>query len=117
MKFLVGSVMVLILSIYGGFFSGGYITLLSLVLISIFGFNFIEAALVTKFLNLFSSTTACIFFYHHGLINFFIGITMAVSMFLGAILGAKLAIKRGNNWIKNLFVITAIFMAIKLLFL
>jgi len=115
-KFIISSLLIFILGIYGGFFSGGYVTLLCYVLILIIGWNFLQAAFITKILNIFSSFMACTFFYYHGLIDFSVGIPLAVSMFLGAFLGAKLAIKKGNLWIRNIFTIAAILLAVKLLF-
>jgi hypothetical protein len=115
LKFLLGTLSIFILGIYGGFFSGGYVTLLSYVLILSFGFNFLQAAFVTKVFNIFSSSVACAFFYYHGLINFSVGIPLAVSMFSGAFFGAKLAIAKGNLWIRNLFIAAVIALATKLL--
>lgn len=116
MKFIAGVILIFILGIYGGFFSGGYVTLLSYVLILTFGLDFLQVAFTTKIFNIFSSLVACTLFYYHGLINFSVGIPLALSMSLGAFLGAKLAIVKGKAWIRNLFIIVAILLAIKLLF-
>jgi len=115
LRFFAGSLLILILGVYGGFFSGGYVTLLSYVLILSFGFNFLQVAFITKIFNIFSSLAACVFFYYHGLINFSVGIPLAVSMFSGAFLGAKLAIAKGSLWVRNLFIVVVILLAIKLL--
>jgi len=115
MKIINISLLVFILGIYGGFFSGGYVTLLSYVLILILGWNFLQVAFITKIFNIFSSLVACSFFYYHGLIDFSVGIPLAISMFLGAFLGSKLAIKKGNLWIRNVFIIVTILLAAKLL--
>ncbi|OGW74717.1 MAG: hypothetical protein A2Z72_07875 [Omnitrophica bacterium RBG_13_46_9] len=114
-KLLVGALLTFILGIYGGFFSAGYVTLLSYVLIFTLGLNFLQAAFITKIFNTFSSFAACIFFYYHGLIDFSIGIPLAVFMSLGALLGAKLAVSKGNLWVRNLFIVSAIVLAVKLL--
>lgn len=116
MKFAAAALSILILGIYGGFFSGGYVTLLSYVLILALGLNFLQAAYITKIFNVFSSLAACAFFYYHGLIDFHAGIPLALSMSLGAFLGAKLAIRKGNLWIRNIFIITVILLAVRLLF-
>lgn len=115
-KFAIGAVSIFILGIYGGFFSGGYVTLLSYMLILILGLNFLQVAFITKIFNIFSSTVACAFFYYHGLIDFSVGIPLAISMSSGAFLGAKLAIAKGNLWVRNLFILAIISLAIKLLF-
>lgn len=115
MKFAAGTILIFILGIYGGFFSGGYVTLLSYVCILAFGLDFLQTAFITKIFNIFSSLVASAIFYYHGLIDFSVGIPLAFSMFLGASLGAKLAIMKGNLWVRNLFIIFAIALAIKLL--
>lgn len=114
--FLTGALLIFILGIYGGFFSGGYVTLLSYVLILTFGLNFLEVAFVTKIFNIFSSLAACSFFYYHSLINFYVGVPLALSVSSGAFLGATLAIKKGNVWVRNLFIAAAIALAIKFIF-
>ena len=113
-RFLVGGILIFILGIYGGFFSGGYVTMLSYVLVFIFGMSFLETAFTTKIFNIFSSLIACVFFYKSNLINFSVGIPIAISVSLGAIIGTKLAIKKGNAWIRDLFIIIVIILAIKL---
>lgn len=115
-RLVIGSLLVFVLGIYGGFFSGGYVTLLSYVLLLVFHLNFLQAAFLTKVFNVFSSAVAFIFFWSHGLIDFSVGIPLACSMSLGAIVGANLAIKKGNSWIRSLFLVAAALFALKLLF-
>jgi uncharacterized membrane protein YfcA len=116
-RLVAGSLLIFILGIYGGFFSGGYVTLLSFVLLLIFNLNFLQVAFAAKVFNIFSSAAAFILFYFHGLVDFSVGIPLACSMSLGAIIGAKLAIKKGNIWIRNLFLFAVALLALKLLFL
>lgn len=116
-KMIVGLILVFALGIYGGFFSGGYVTILTLVLIWFFNFSFLQSAFATKIINLFSSGIACVVFYYNDLINFNLGIILAVFISLGAVFGVKLAIAKGNKWIKKICFVVIILLAIKLLFL
>ncbi|MBE0461773.1 MAG: sulfite exporter TauE/SafE family protein, partial [Candidatus Aminicenantes bacterium] len=77
-RLIAGTLLVFILGVYGGFFSGGYVTVLSYVLVLVFSMNFLEAALMTKLLNIFSSLVACVFFFVHDLIDFHVGIPLAI---------------------------------------
>ena len=52
-----------LLAIYGGFYSGGYMTVLTAVLVAFAGMSFSEAIAGTKYLNLFSSSIATALFY------------------------------------------------------
>ena len=117
MKFFIGALSIFALGVYGGFFSGGYVSLLTYIFILVFGLNFLQTAFVTKIFNIFSSLVACTFFFYHGLINFSVGIPLAISMSLGAFFGTKLAIAKGNLWIRNLFVVVVILLSIILLML
>jgi len=114
-QFFAGSVLVFILGIYGGFFSGGYVTLLGYVLILTLGLNFLRVAFLTKILNTFSSLVACVFFYYHGLIDFPVAVPLAVCMSLGGFWGARIAVTKGNLWIRKVFVVVVIALAVKLL--
>jgi len=115
LKFVGGTLLVFVLGIYGGFFSGGYVTFLSYVLILTFGLNFLQVAFITKIFNLFSSLVACTFFCYYDLIDFSVGIPLAFSMALGAFLGTKLALAKENLWVRNLFIVATIILAINLL--
>jgi uncharacterized membrane protein YfcA len=39
----------------------------------------------------------------HGLVNYRLGIILGGTMFLGALLGARLAIRVGNLWLRRIF--------------
>lgn len=115
-KMILGLVLVFVLGIYGGFFSGGYVMILTLVLIYFFNFSFLQSAFATKVINLFSSGIACAVFYFNNLIDFELGIILAIFISLGAVLGVKLAIAKGNSWIRKVYIVVVILLAIKLLF-
>jgi uncharacterized membrane protein YfcA len=115
LRFLSGVLLIFVLGIYGGFFSGGYVTLLTYVLIVCLGFSFLQVAFITKVFNIFSSLAACLFFYYNDLIDFSVGIPLAIAMFAGAALGAKLAISQGNLWVRRVFIAAVLIMAVKLL--
>lgn len=114
-KFVLGALSVFALGVYGGFFSGGYVTLLTLLFVLVFGFNFLQAVSVTKVFNVFSSLVACAVFYFHGLVDFSVGIPLALSMSLGAYLGTVLALRKGSLWMKYVFVTAAVLLAAQLL--
>jgi len=51
-----------------------------------------------------------------GIINYLFAITLMISSGVGSYLGATYAIKKGEKWVRNLFIIIIAIMAIKLLF-
>lgn len=115
-KIVIGLILVFALGVYGGFFSGGYVTILTYVLILFFGLSFLQSAFDTKVINLFSSGIACVIFYLNDLIDFKLGLLFAIFISLGALLGVKFVIKNGNKWIRIVYIIAIIILAIKLLF-
>ena len=102
-----------LLGIYGGFFSGGYVTLLTASYVVFFHKTFIEVVGITKVINFCSSFVATLIFMAHGVVNYPLGIILSLTMFIGGILGAKIALNMRNIWIKRLFVLTVFALAIK----
>jgi hypothetical protein len=52
---LVGYAATFVLGVYGGFFSGGYVTLLTAAFVALFGMTLVQAVSTTKLVNAFSS--------------------------------------------------------------
>ena len=51
-----------LLGIYGGFFSGGYVTMLTPIFVVCFSMTFVQAVANTKLVNIFSSLVATLIF-------------------------------------------------------
>lgn len=102
-----------LLGIYGGLYSGGYVTILTAVLVAFFGMNFTESIAATKLINVFSSSIASIVFAWQGLIDYKLGVILGVSMFAGAYVGAHYATKLNDVWLKRIFLATVFLLAAK----
>jgi uncharacterized protein len=100
---IAGYALTFLLGIYGGFFSGGYVTVLTAIYVAVFRFTFIEAIATTKVMNLFSSAVATGVFMWHGLVSYRLGLILGATMFFGAMLGARFAIRIGNLWLRRIF--------------
>ena len=103
------------LGVYGGFFSGGYVAMLTTVLIVFFSITFIEAVAVTKVLNLFSSLVATAVFGMRGLIDWKLGLTLGFCSFAGAIVGAMVARRLSYRLLRRLFFAAVLGLAVKTL--
>ncbi|MBL1211572.1 sulfite exporter TauE/SafE family protein [Geminocystis sp. GBBB08] len=99
------------LGIYGGFFSGGYVTTLTAAFVAFLNMTFVEAVAVTKVLNIFSSLIATLIFATQGLVDYKLGIILGITMFFGAMIGAKFALKMSNLWLRRIFIVTVIILA------
>jgi uncharacterized membrane protein YfcA len=113
---LTGYFLTFVLGVYGGFFSGGYVTLLTAVFVAFFGMTFIESVAVTKVLNLFSSLVASAVFAARGLIDWNLGLTLSLVSFVGAAIGAAVAQTLSNAFLRRLFLVVVISLAVKTLF-
>jgi uncharacterized membrane protein YfcA len=105
-----------LLGVYGGLYSGGYVTMLTTVLVVFFGMTFSEAVGSTKVINIFSSLVATAIFMWQGLVDYTLGIILSVTMFVGAFAGAHYAIRMNDVWLRRIFIAAVIFLAIKTLF-
>ncbi len=109
-------ILVFFLGIYGGLYSGGYVTILTVVLVAFFGMSFTEAVGSTKLINIFSSSIATIIFMWQGLVDYKLGVILAVTMFIGGYAGAHYAAKMNDLWLKRIFLATVFLLAIKTLY-
>ena len=96
-----GYVATFILGIYGGLFSGGYVTILTAVFVAMFHMSFLEAIATTKLINIFSSGIATLVFMRRGIVDYRLGLILGVTMFVGALLGGRFGRRLGNLWLRQ----------------
>jgi uncharacterized membrane protein YfcA len=112
---IAGYAVTFLLAIYGGFFSGGYVTMLTAAFALLCGMTFLQAVATTKVINIFSSGVATLVFVWRGVVDLKLGIILGVSMFLGALLGARIALFLSTVWLRRIFIAAVLGLAIKLL--
>lgn len=108
-EFMYGGLFALAIGFYDGFIGPGAGSFLVLFFISALGFDFLKASAHAKFVNLATNIGSIIYFGGSGHILYHYAIPMAAFNFCGSFLGAKLAILKGNKFIRVffLFVIAA----------
>lgn len=104
-----------LLGVYGGFFSGGYTTLMTVLCTVCFSLTMMEAVAVTKPVNLVSCAAASAVFFVGGLIDLRIGLPLAAANLAGGWVGAHAALKGGDRFVRLLFLLTVAALAAKLL--
>lgn len=104
-----------VLGIYGGFFSGGYVTLLTATFVVLFGMTFLSAVATTKVINLFSSGIATAVFLWRGIVDVKLGVVLGAAMFLGALVGGRLTLHLSPVWLRRIFVVAVVGLAVKML--
>jgi uncharacterized membrane protein YfcA len=112
---IVGYLATLLLGVYGGFFSGGYVALLTAAYVALFRMTFLEAVVVTKVLNFFSSLVATAIFAGQKIVDWKLGILLSLASFVGALVGAVVARKLNNLWLRRIFLAAVVALALKTL--
>ncbi len=108
-----GMAAVFLLAIYGGLYSGGYVTILTPTLVAFFAMSYSQSIAATKLINVFSSAIATIVFIWQGLVDYRLGLILGITMFVGAYVGAHYAARMSEVWLKRIFVSTVVLLAIK----
>ncbi len=93
---------------YDGFIGPGTGSFLVLAFVSLLGFDFFHASANAKMINLATNFGSICLFILKGKIIWIIAIPMAFCNAIGGFLGAKVAIKKGNGFIKTFFLIVVI---------
>lgn len=103
-----------IIGFYDGFIGPGTGSFLILGFIIILGFDFLHASANAKMVNMASNIGSLTLFISKGKIIWLMAIPMAVCNGLGGWLGAKTAIKKGNEFIRIFFLIVVVGTLIRL---
>jgi len=95
----------LVIGFYDGFIGPGAGSFLILAFVTLMGFDFLKASAHAKFVNLATNLGSILFFAFSGKIIYMIALPMAACNALGGFCGAKLAILKGNAFIRILFLV------------
>jgi uncharacterized membrane protein YfcA len=115
-KLIVGAVIYFLVQIFAAAFFGGAGTLISYTLMFFFGLTIIEATATKIIPWFFLSISSLIIFALKGIVDYKIGAVLLIGMSLGGYIGAHMALKKGDAWVKRLFFFFVIISVIKLLF-
>ncbi len=107
---------VVIISFYDGFFGPGTGSFFTIAFIYFLGNNILQATAQTKILNLATNLGSLLVFSCLGEIYLLIGLVMGFGQIIGATIGAKLVISKGQKLIRPLVIIISFAMSFKLLF-
>lgn len=95
----------LIIGFYDGLIGPGTGSFLILVFVAVLGFDFIEASAHAKIVNIATNLAAIIYFSSTGHVLFQYALPMAVFNVVGSFFGAKLALLKGNKFVRIFFLI------------
>lgn len=92
-----------ILGFYDGFFGPGMGSFLIFIFIGIFGFDFLTASASAKLINVATNLAAIAAFSVHGHVLYKIALAMGACNVLGALVGTRLAMLKGNQFVRTVF--------------
>ncbi len=103
----------LVIGFYDGFIGPGAGSFMVMAFITWLGFDFLRASANAKFVNLATNMGSFVFFAASGKIIYSIAIPMAVCNGIGGLLGSRLAIQKGNAFIRIFFLLAVCCIIIK----
>jgi len=108
-----GSLIGLVVGFYDGFFGPGTGSFFVLGFVVILGFEFLRASAYAKIINCITNLSALIVFVRQG--NFLPGLAllMAVCNVLGSVTGSRMALKKGNGFIRMVFLVIVSLMILR----
>ena len=108
-----GYAVAFVLAIYGGFFSGGYVTMLIAACVFFLGYSFLRALAMSRLMNIASSSIASSVFAWHGAIEWKLAISMGCVAFAGALAGAHWARRVPERLLRLMFATAVAALALK----
>ena len=99
-----GALWVTAIGFYDGFFGPGTGSFLMFVFVRLYGFDFLNAAASARVLNVAANAAALLLFGSRGAVMWALGASMAVCNVSGALLGTRLALRGGSQFVRKVFV-------------
>ncbi len=101
---------------YDGFFGPGAGSFYALAYVTLCGFNLAKATAHAKVLNFTSNFGGLLLFMFAGKVVWSVGLVMLAGQILGARLGARMVLTKGQKLIRPMIVAVSLLMSIKLLY-
>ncbi len=116
LRIFFGSLIYFLVQIFASFFGGGTGILIAYTLMYCFGLTILEATATKIIPWFFLSLISLFIFAQNGIVNYKLGVVLLVGMTIGGYIGAHLAIKKGDEWVKRVFYFLVMVSVVKLLF-
>ena len=112
-QMLYGSCIGLIVGFYDGFFGPGTGSFFVLGFVVVLGFEFVKASAYAKIVNCVTNISALIVFIKEGHYILHLAILLAVFNIIGSFIGSHLALKKGNGFVRIIFLVIVSLMILK----
>ncbi|MBK7416202.1 MAG: TSUP family transporter [Dechloromonas sp.] len=94
-----------VIGFYDGFFGPGTGSFLIFLFVRFFGFDFLHASAGAKVVNVATNLAALAYFVPNGYVLPFLALAMALANVSGSMAGTWLALKRGSEFIRQVFLV------------
>ncbi len=101
--------------VYGGFVQAG-VGFLIITALLVHGLDLVRINAIKVFVIFAYTFVALGVFIYHGQVNYLFGFALAAGNSIGGMVGPKLAVAKGHDWIKKVVTVTVAIFALKLLF-
>ncbi len=105
LQYIYGSLLASLLGFYDGFFGPGTGSFFVLGFVLFLGFDFLNASAYAKVVNSITNISALLVFLLQGNFIFSIALIMAFFNIIGNIIGTHMAFKKGNAFIRLIFIL------------
>lgn len=103
-----------LIGLYDGLIGPGTGTFLIITFATLLGTEFVRAAAMAKVINCGSNVGALLYFGFTGHILFALGAAMAVANIAGAVVGSRMAVRRGAEFVRVVLLVVVVAMVIRL---
>lgn len=103
-----------VVGFYDGFLGPGTGSFLVLAFVGLFGFSFLHASASAKAVNVITNLAALSYFISHDAVLWSLAAPMAVCNISGALIGSRLAIRRGAGFVRGVFMIVVLLLIARL---
>lgn len=112
-QIIYGSILAIIVGFYDGFFGPGTGSFFVLGFVVVLGFEFVTASAYSKVINCITNASALVVFIKQKNFLLEIAILMAVCNIIGSLIGSNMAIKKGNQFVRMMFLIIITIMIVR----
>ena len=112
-QLIYGSLIGLIVGFYDGFFGPGTGSFFVLGFVVILGFEFVQASAYAKIINCMTNISALVVFIRHGKYFLELAIIMAICNIVGSFVGTRIALRKGNSFVRTLFLVIVTLMILR----
>ena len=102
------------IGLYDGVFGPGTGTFLVFGLVALLGYSFLNASAIAKVVNVSTNLAALLVFGLGGHVLWALGLAMGAANLLGAVVGARTAVRRGSAFVRVVFLVVVAVLLLRL---